>query len=367
MTSATKEQILYALKSVDSGTGGLDVTARGWVQDVVIKDGHVAFALEVPPDLGPKLEPVRAQAEKAVYDLPGIISATVVLTAEKKSAGGTPKNKGGSKRDRLALPSIKSVIAIASGKGGVGKSTTSANIAVSLAKLGKKVALFDADIFGPSMPRMLGLAGQKPHSDGTKVYPLENHGVKVMSMGFMVAEDNPVIWRGPMVMGALEQMLKDVEWGDIDVMVVDMPPGTGDTQLTMSQRVPLAGAVIVSTPQDIALLDARKGLNMFRQVEVPILGMIENMSHYICPSCGHRDDIFSTGGAEKTAHELETDFLGGIPLDLKIRETSDSGTPIVLADPESPHAKAYIDIAKKIAAKLDDGIAKTAPKISMGG
>jgi ATP-binding protein involved in chromosome partitioning len=365
VTQVTKEQVLDALRGVDSGTGGLDVAARGWVQDVVIKDGHVAFALEVPPDLGPKLEPVRAQAEKAVYELPGVLSATVVLTAEKKAAP-SPQAKGGGGREQLALPGIKSIVAIASGKGGVGKSTTAANIAVALAKLGKSVALFDADIFGPSMPRMLGLAGKKPHSDGTKVHPLENHGVKVMSIGFMIAEDNPVIWRGPMVMGALEQMLKDVEWGDIDVMVVDMPPGTGDTQLTMSQRVPLAGAVIVSTPQDIALLDARKGLNMFRRVEVPILGMIENMSHYICPSCGHREDIFSTGGAEKTARELETDFLGGIPLDIKIRETSDSGTPIVAADPDSPHAKAYVEIAEKIAAKLADGTVKPAPTISMG-
>ena len=351
MTEVTKEQILDALSAIDSGTGGLAITARGWIQDIVIKNGHVAFALEVPPDLGPKLEPVRAQAEKAVYDLPGVLSATVVLTAER-AASPKPAAKAGSGRDRLALPGIKSIIAIASGKGGVGKSTTAANLAVALAKLGKRVALFDADIFGPSMPRMLGLAGQKPHSDGSKVYPLENHGVKVMSIGFMVAEDNPVIWRGPMVMGALEQMLKDVEWGEVDIMVVDMPPGTGDTQLTMSQRVPLAGVVIVSTPQDIALLDARKGLNMFRRVEVPILGMIENMSYYICPSCGHRDNIFSTGGAEKTAKELETDFLGDIPLDLKIRETSDSGTPIVSADPESPHAKAYMAIAEKVMAKL---------------
>lgn len=366
MTPVTKEQILDALKTVDSGTGGLDIAARGWIQDVAIKDGHVAFALEVPPDLGPKLEAVRAQAEKVVYDLPGVISATVVLTAEKQ-APAAPKNKAGSGRERLTLPGVKSVIAVASGKGGVGKSTTATNLAVALAKLGKKVALFDADIFGPSMPRMLGLSGKKPHSDGTKVRPLENHGVKVMSIGFMVAEDNPVVWRGPMVMGALEQMLKDVDWGEIDVMVVDMPPGTGDTQLTMSQRVPLAGVVIVSTPQDIALLDARKGLNMFRKVEVPILGIVENMSHYICPSCGHREDIFSTGGAEKTARELATDFLGGIPLDIKIRETSDAGTPIVSADPDSPHANAYLEIASKIAAKLDGAQAKAAPNISMGG
>lgn len=370
MADVTQEQILNALKTVDSGTGGLDVVARGWVHDVVIKDGHVAFALEVPPDLGPKLEPVRAIAEKAVHGLPGVISVTAVLTAEKAADQAQPKGQaaqngaGGAQRERLALPGIKTIVAVASGKGGVGKSTTAANLAVALAKLGKRVALFDADIFGPSMPRMLGLAGRKPPSDGKKVYPLESHGVKVMSIGFMVAEDNPVIWRGPMVMGALEQMLKDVEWGEVDVMVVDMPPGTGDTQLTMSQRVPLAGAVVVSTPQDIALLDARKGLNMFRRVEVPILGIIENMSYYVCPSCGHREEIFSSGGAKKTAAELDADFLGEIPLDIKIRETSDGGTPIVAADPDSPHAKAYMEIARKLSDKLDSG-ARAAPSISM--
>lgn len=370
MADVTKDQILAALKGVDSGTAGMDVVAREWVKDIVIKNGHVAFALEVPPDLGPKLEPVRAAAEKAVYDLPGVISATVVLTAEKKAAPSSQgqaqgQGQGGSGRDRLELPGVKAIVAVASGKGGVGKSTTAANLAVALARQGKRVALFDADIFGPSMPRMLGLAGQKPHSDGTKVYPLENHGVKVMSIGFMVAEDNPVIWRGPMVMGALEQMLKDVEWGDVDVMVVDMPPGTGDTQLTMSQRVPLSGAVIVSTPQDIALLDARKGLNMFRRVEVPILGIIENMSHYICPSCGHREDIFGSGGAKRTAEELNADFLGDIPLDIKIRETSDGGVPIVTDDPDSPHAKAYLEIAEQVVAKLEAETRRAEPRISM--
>jgi len=361
MPNVTKDQVLLALKTVDSGVNGMDILAHQWIKDIVVKEGHVSFALEVPAKLGPELEPVRAAAEKAVYKLPGVLSVTAGLTAEKEA-----KPQGGGGRDRLELSGIKAIFAVASGKGGVGKSTTAANIALALAKTGKSVALFDADIFGPSMPRMLGLAGKKPHSDGTKVYPLENHGVKVMSIGFMIGEDDPVIWRGPMVMGALEQMLKDVEWGLIDVMVVDMPPGTGDTQLTMSQRVPLAGAVIVSTPQDIALIDARKGLNMFRRVEVPIIGMIENMSHYVCPSCGNRDNIFGSGGARKTSAELEADFLGEIPLDLKIRETSDSGTPIVIKDPDGPHAMAYLAIAQKIAAKLDSGTVKAAPNISMG-
>jgi ATP-binding protein involved in chromosome partitioning len=240
------------------------------------------------------------------------------------------------------------------------------NIAVALGRLGRKVALFDADIYGPSVPRLMGLAGKKPLSDGKRVAPLEAHGIKVMSIGFMMAEDTPVVWRGPMVMGALEQMLRDVDWGDLDVMVVDMPPGTGDTQLTMSQRVPLAGAVIVSTPQDIALIDARKGLAMFRKVEVPILGLIENMSYYLCPSCGHRDEIFSHGGAHRTADQLGVDFLGEVPLDIKIRLTSDEGTPVVVSDPEGAHALGYIEIARRLWDKLGTARRK-APEISVRG
>ena len=368
MPALSREDILTTLKTIDSGTGGLDIVARNWVADVLTKDGHVTVTLEVPPTLGPKLEPVRQAAEKAVHAMPGVMSATVVLTAARaaqppQAKGGAPKGTG-----RIELTGVKHIVAVASGKGGVGKSTTATNLAVALAKLGHKVAIFDADIFGPSQPRLLGLAKMKPNSDGEKVHPLEAHGVKVMSIGFMIAEDNPIVWRGPMVMGALEQMLRDVDWGELDVMIVDMPPGTGDTQLTMSQRVPLAGAVIVSTPQDIALLDARKGLNMFRKVEVPILGLIENMSYHICTNCGHREDIFSHGGAHRTADELGADFLGEIPLDLKIRVTSDGGTPIVASDPDSPHSKAYISIAEKIWAKLEGGqVQKKAPKISLGG
>jgi ATP-binding protein involved in chromosome partitioning len=356
----TQENVVAALRGVDSGTGGIDIVARGWVKGILIKDGHATFTLEVPAKLGPQLEPVRAAAERAVHALPGVLSVTAVLTAEAEKPA--PK----AARDLISLPGVKHVVAVASGKGGVGKSTTATNLAVALARLGHKVAMFDADIFGPSQPRLLGLAGRKPSSDGKKVTPLENHGVKVMSIGFMIAEDSPIVWRGPMVMGALEQMLRDVDWGDVDVMIVDMPPGTGDTQLTMSQRVPLAGAVIVSTPQDIALLDARKGLNMFRKVEVPILGVIENMSYYICPKCGNRDDIFDHGGAHRTADELGAEFLGEIPLDLKIRLTSDGGTPIVAAEPDGPHAKAYVALAQKIWDKLG-ARQKKAPTISMGG
>ncbi len=364
MPAPSRDEILALLKTVDSGTGGISLVDRNWVKDVLTKDGHVTVVLEVPAAIGPKLEPIRAAAEKQIQALSGVISATVVLTAEAAAPKQAAPQKGAG--GRIELPTVKHIVAVASGKGGVGKSTTAVNIAVALSQLGKKVAIFDADIFGPSQPRLLGVSKLKPSSDGKRVTPLEAHGIKVMSIGFMIAEDSPIVWRGPMVMGALEQMLRDVDWGDLDVMIVDMPPGTGDTQLTMSQRVPLAGAVIVSTPQDIALLDARKGLNMFRKVEVPILGVIENMSYHVCTNCGHREDIFSHGGAHKTADELGADFLGEIPLDLKIRETSDGGTPIVASEPSSQHAKAYLEIASKILAKLEQGPQKAAPKINLG-
>lgn len=367
MATLSPAQVTEALRAVDSGTGGLDVVARGWVKGLSVKDGHVTFALEVPARLGPQLEPVRAAAENAVRALAGVTAVTAVLTAqsEKPSAQAQPPRPdrhGG----RLELPTVAHIVAVASGKGGVGKSTTAANLAVALARLGLKVAIFDADVYGPSVPRLFGLSGRKPATDGGKVMPLEAHGVKVMSIGFMIAEDNPIVWRGPMVMGALEQMLRDVAWGEIDVMVVDMPPGTGDTQLTMSQRVPLAGAVIVSTPQDIALLDARKGLNMFRKVEVPILGLIENMSYYVCPNCGHRDEIFAHGGAQRAAAEMGVPFLGEIPLELKIRTTSDEGVPIVASEPESPHTRSFMDIAQRLWETLSAG-KRRAPTISMSG
>jgi ATP-binding protein involved in chromosome partitioning len=237
---------------------------------------------------------------------------------------------------------------VASGKGGVGKSTVATNLALGLAALGLKVGILDADIYGPSQPRMMGIAGRPSSPDGRRLLPMENYGVKCMSMGFMIAEDTPMIWRGPMVMSALQQMLRDVEWGELDIMIVDMPPGTGDAQLTMAQQVPLAGAVIVSTPQDIALLDARKGLNMFKKVDVPVLGIVENMSYFLCPHCGGRSEIFSHGGARQEADRLGTEFLGEVPLDLKIRETSDGGTPITVADPDNPHALVFRHMAARI-------------------
>lgn len=359
MSDVSKEDVLEALRTVIDADSGGDIVSLGWVTDVQVKGGHVTFIIEVPPQRANDFEPHRKKAEDVVYDVPGVISVTGVLTTHEAGQNFDPSKKapeaGGpvgqqTLDGKLTLPTIKTIIAVASGKGGVGKSTTAVNLALAFSQLGLKAGLFDADVYGPSAPRMMGLRDRKPilNEDESKLLPLENHGIKVMSIGFMVPEDAPVIWRGPMVIGALEQLLRDVEWGMIDILVIDLPPGTGDTQLTISQRVPLTGVVIVSTPQDIALLDARKGLNMFRKVEVPVFGIIENMSYYVCPSCGHRAEVFSYGGARKTAQELNCDFLGEIPLDIEIREKADSGSPIVVSAPQSLHTQAYLSIAQTV-------------------
>ena len=314
------------------------------------------------------MDPVRKAAENSVAALPGVLSVTAVMTAhdsEPATRNPPPRSTGPSppQPDQAKLlPEVGAIVAVASGKGGVGKSTTAVNLSLALASAGRSVGLLDADIYGPSIPTMLGIAGRPVSPDGEVLIPMENYGIKTMSMGFLVAEDTPMIWRGPMVMGALEQLMKDVRWGPLDVMVVDMPPGTGDAQLTMAQRVPLAGAVIVSTPQDLALLDARKGLNMFRKVDVPVLGLIENMSYFACPHCGERSDVFSHGGARRAADEMGVNFLGAIPLHMAIREGADDGRPIVDADPEGVHAKAYRAIADEIW-EMVSGATRPAPRI----
>jgi ATP-binding protein involved in chromosome partitioning len=328
------------------------------VSGIVVKNGNVGFAIEVEPAEAPQLEPLRRACEQAVRALPGVLSCAAVLTAERAPGGrtpaGPPPTLGGGQRHSQAplVPGVKAIIAIASGKGGVGKSTTAVNLAMGLASVGQRVGLLDADIYGPSLPRMAGITGRPQAVDGNKLRPMENFGVKVMSMGFLVDEDAPMIWRGPMVQSALQQMLGDVQWGELDVLVVDMPPGTGDAQLTMAQRVPLAGAVIVSTPQDIALLDARKAINMFRKVDVPVLGIVENMSYFCCPNCGHRSEIFAHGGARACAAKYGVDFLAEIPLDLEVRETSDAGRPIVVSEPGNPIAEAYRGLALTVRDKL---------------
>ena len=352
MARLSEETILDALRQVQDSDQGSDVVSLKMVSGLIVKDGNIAFSLEVAPERGPRLEPLRKACEKAVLALEGVTSVTAVLTAHKQgapSAAAAPSaakpGKQGPMPTRPEIPGIRSIIAVASGKGGVGKSTVAVNLALALKAQGLAVGLMDADVYGPSLPRMMAITGKPTSEDGKILIPMENHGIKCMSIGFLVAEDTPTIWRGPMVMSALEQMLRDVKWGELDVLVVDMPPGTGDAQLTMAQRVPLSGAVIVSTPQDIALLDARKGLNMFRRVDVPVLGIVENMSYFLCPSCGERHEIFGHGGARQEAERLGVPFLGEVPLHLAIRETSDAGTPIVASQPDSPHALAFRAIA----------------------
>jgi ATP-binding protein involved in chromosome partitioning len=360
----TRERVLDALAGVIDPERGQNVVALDMVSGIVVKGSNVGFALEVEPAQAQAKEPLRRACEQAVLALPGVTSVTAVLTAERAPGGaqarpgGSPMARGAPAADpktlggKPSLPGIGAVVAVASGKGGVGKSTTSVNLALALARLGQRVGLLDADIYGPSQPRMLGIAGRPRSPDGKKLLPMENYGVRVMSMGFLVDEDAPMIWRGPMVQSAIQQMLGDVEWGELDFLVVDLPPGTGDAQLTMAQRVPLAGAVIVSTPQDIALLDARKALNMFRKVDVPVLGILENMSYFVCPHCGGRAEIFSHGGARRTAEKFGVDFLGEIPLDLMIREETDAGRPPVVSHPDGPQARAYLDVAEAVLAKL---------------
>jgi ATP-binding protein involved in chromosome partitioning len=364
--SVTESDVLSALKHVNDPDRGQDIITLGMVSGVQVRAGHVAFVIEVERERGARLEPLRKAAERAVEALDGVLSVSAVLTAEAgprpRAAAPAAGERGGRAPAEKLVPGARAIIAVASGKGGVGKSTTAVNLALGLAAIGRSVGVLDADIYGPSMPRMLGISGRPRMADGKRLEPMSNYGVKCMSMGFLVAEETPMIWRGPMVMSALQQMLRDVDWGTLDVMVVDMPPGTGDAQLTMAQQVPLAGAVIVSTPQDIALLDARKGLNMFRKVDVPVLGIVENMSYFRCPHCGERSDIFSHGGARREAERLGVEFLGELPLDMAIRETSDSGRPIVIADPGSEHAKVYRAIAQRVWDKLADAT-RPAPRI----
>ena len=361
MTDVTREAVLDRLKRLKGPDLTADVVSLGLVSNVVAKDRKVFFTITVPAERAAELEPLRLAAEKLVSEMDGVDAVRVALTAEAKpvrpapaasqaSAVPPPMQRGAvpPPAASIEVPGIKAIIAVASGKGGVGKSTTSVNLALALQANGLKVGILDADIYGPSMPRLLRISGRPQTVSGRILKPMEAYGLKVMSMGFLVDEETPMIWRGPMVISALTQMLREVQWGELDVLVVDMPPGTGDAQLTMAQQVPLAGAVIVSTPQDLALIDARKGLNMFRKVNVPVLGIVENMSYFVCPDCGNRHDIFGHGGARREAERIGVPFLGEVPLEMAIREKSDAGTPVVVADPESTHARIYRDIAAKV-------------------
>ena len=370
---ATKEDVLAALNAV-KGPDGAPLPQTGKLSDVVASDGKVFFSITVDAGVVPQWEPVRKAAEAAVRAVPGVRSAMVALTGER--SGGSPRAappaqpQGGhahaprGERPVQGPPGVAAIVAVASGKGGVGKSTTAVNLALGLRDLGLKVGVLDADIYGPSVPKLLAIRGRPETLAGNRLKPMTGYGLTVMSIGFLVAEDTPMIWRGPMVMSALTQMLREVEWGTLDVMIVDMPPGTGDAQLTIAQQVPLAGAVIVSTPQDLALIDARRGVEMFKRVNVPLLGIIENMSYFVCPKCGGRHDIFGHGGAHTEADKLGVPFLGEVPLHMTIRETSDAGRPVVATEPDGPHAKTYREIAARVRDKLGaKGGARAAPKI----
>jgi len=376
--AVTKEQVLAALATVK--TPGVETLANSRVlSDVVVGDGKVFFSITVDAADVKAWEPVREAAETAVRGVPGVTSALVALTAERAATAGGARapqpapaaarpaphqHAPAGERTQSGIPGVDAVIAVASGKGGVGKSTTAVNLALGLRDLGLKVGVLDADIYGPSLPKLLGIKEKPQTIGGNRLKPIERYGLTVMSIGFLIDEETPMIWRGPMVMSALTQMMREVEWGKLDVMVVDMPPGTGDAQLTMAQQVPLKGAVIVSTPQDLALIDARRGVAMFKRVNVPVLGVIENMSYFLCPECGTRSDIFGHGGARHEAERQGVAFLGEVPLHMDIREKSDAGLPVVATDPDGPHAKIYRDIAAKVLAQIKGGGAgRAAPKI----
>jgi ATP-binding protein involved in chromosome partitioning len=375
----TKDDVLAALGKV-AAPDGAQLPKTGTLSDIVASDGKVFFSITVDAGVVQAWEPVRKRAEEAVKAIPGVQSVMVALTAERKGGGApaarppqaAPAAAGraghthghGQAQGPSGVPGVTSIIAVASGKGGVGKSTTAVNLALGLRDLGMKVGILDADIYGPSLPKLLAIREKPQTVGGTRLKPIERYGLTVMSIGFLIDEETPMIWRGPMVMSALTQMLREVEWGTLDVMVVDMPPGTGDAQLTMAQQVPLKGAVIVSTPQDLALIDARRGIAMFKRVNVPVLGIVENMSMFICPKCGTRSDIFGHGGASHEAERLGVPFLGEVPLEMSIRETSDAGLPIVATQPDSASAAAYRAIAARVREQIDTGGgAKAAPKI----
>jgi ATP-binding protein involved in chromosome partitioning len=368
--AVSKEQVLAALAGVKS-PDGLPLPNSGTLSEVVAGEGKVFFSITVDAAAVKMWEPVRARAEEAVRALPGVQSALVALTAERKAgapsprpaqgapAGGRPAARGEAVQ---GIPGVEAIIAVASGKGGVGKSTTAVNLALGLNALGLKVGILDADIYGPSLPKLLAIKERPQTIGGTRLKPITRYGLTVMSIGFLIEEETPMIWRGPMVISALTQMLREVEWGALDIMVVDMPPGTGDAQLTMAQQVPLKGAVIVSTPQDLALIDARRGIAMFKRVNVPVLGIVENMSYFLCPECGTRSDIFGHGGARREAERHGVPFLGEVPLHMTIREKSDAGLPVVAAEPDGAHAAAYRNIASGVRDQLRAG-GRAPPKI----
>jgi ATP-binding protein involved in chromosome partitioning len=365
----TKEEVLASLQRV-TDPNGIALPKTNVLSDIMVSGDKVFFSITVSSAVVNAWEPVRRRAEEVVKAVPGVGSVLVALTAERQPGAAAPPpptqhrhQHGHGQAATPTLPGVGAIIAVASGKGGVGKSTTTANLALGLRDLGLKVGLLDADIYGPSVPKLFNVHGKPQLKNGNTLIPMDGYGIKLMSIGFLVDEETPMIWRGPMVMSALTQMMRDVEWGELDVMLVDMPPGTGDAQLTMAQAVPLRGAVIVSTPQDLALIDARRGVAMFRKVNVPVLGVVENMSYYLCPNCGTRSDIFGHGGARLEAERMGVPFLGEVPLHIDIRERSDAGLPVVATMPDSPHAQIYRSIAAQVRDQVGAGMNRVAPRI----
>jgi ATP-binding protein involved in chromosome partitioning len=345
-----RDTVTDLLKGIADPVSGSDLMASGVVRALTVDGGTVRFVMEIPPSAAAEYTKIKEQAEAALNALDGVEKVSIVMTghSEKAPPPDLKPQRPAEPKGPQKIPGVERIVAIASGKGGVGKSTVSANLACALAQQGRRVGLLDADVYGPSQPRMLGVSGRPASPDGKIILPMRNHGVTMMSIGLMTNEDQAVVWRGPMLMGALQQMMMQVQWGALDVLLVDLPPGTGDVQMTLAQKAQVDGAIIVSTPQDVALLDARKGIDMFRQLNVPILGMIENMSTHICSNCGHEEHVFGHGGVALEAAKLGVPLLAEVPLDLQIRLASDGGAPITVSQPDSPQAKSFQDIARAL-------------------
>ncbi len=344
MAVVTESAVLDALRSVKDPDLHRDIVTLGFVKDLKIDGGRVAFTIELTTPACPVKDAMREQARAAVAAVPGVSAVEVKMTASVRTARAIDA-------DLAAIPGVKNIVAVGAGKGGVGKTTLAVNLAVALSGLGSRVGMIDGDIYGPNVPIMLGLKGQL-ESDGEKILPAEKFGIKVVSMGFLATDDSPVIWRGPMLHSVVKQFFHDVRWGELDYLVIDMPPGTGDVALSLSQTVPVAGAIVVTTPQEVSLADSRRAVRMYQKLNIPVLGLIENMSYFVCPSCSHESDIFGRGGGERTAGEMDVPFLGRIPIYEPIRQGSDTGQPLVIAEPDSPVSRAFFAAAEQLAAQV---------------
>ncbi len=341
--SVTSEQVLSALRAVQDPDLHKDIVTLGFVKDVSVSGSEVDFTIELTTPACPVRDEMKAEAERLVAALPGVSAARAKMTADVRARGGF---------GRQAITGIRNIVAVGAGKGGVGKSTTAVNLAVALRRKGARVGLMDADVYGPNIPQMLGITVQPEISEEKRILPPEAQGIKVIALGMLVPPDQAIIWRGPMLHGAVQQFMRDVEWGELDYLVVDLPPGTGDVSLSMAQSVPVAGAIVVTTPQGVSVSDVRKAVGMFRQLNIPVLGVVENMSTFACPHCGEHTDIFGHGGGERMATDMGIPFLGSVPIDTRVRSGGDEGQPIVAAAPESPAGAAFIDVAGKVAAQI---------------